>query len=337
LTPSPLVLIAIPTLDAGAPLMACLLSLSSQVFRDFEVIVINNGKNPFVPPVGLPFACRTLCPGTNIGFGAAINLAARATQTPFVATLNDDTEPDPSWLDALIREISAEPGSGMCASRIRFFESGRLDSAGMLICLDGSSKQRGHGQPASAFDSPQDVLFPSACAAVYRRKMLEEVGFFDEDYFLYCEDTDLGLRSRWAGWVCRYAPAATVRHHYSGTAGPFSPLKARYVERNRLWVAVKTFPLALLPLVPAVSVLRYFWQFISIRSRRGAAAEFIQSGNSLASAAGIVLGAYAETLISLPQLLRKRAALRRTRKMSSFALLKLLLRYRITARELARS
>ena len=80
--------------------------------------------------------------------------------------------------------------------------------------------------------------------------MLDEIGGFDEDFFLYCEDTDLGLRARWAGWKCWYAPKAIVYHHYSHTAGRATPLKAFYVERNRLFLLVKNFPLSKLILAP---------------------------------------------------------------------------------------
>lgn len=333
----PLVTIAIPTLRAGDPLDRCLRSLNHQTFRDFDVSVINNGNVPLHPPPDLSFPLRVFTPGANIGFGAAVNLAARATGAAFVATLNDDTEADPLWLDALVREMSSGPHVGMCASRIRLFDAERLDSAGMLICLDGSSKQRGQGQPPSAFDCTCEVLLPSACAALYRRQMLEQIGFFDEDYFLYCEDTDLGLRARWAGWECRYAPGAIVRHHYSVTAGAFSHLKARYVERNRLRVAIKNFPLALLALTPLISVLRYCWQLVALGSGQGAASEFVRSGNSLTSVAAILLRAHAEALAALPALLRKRAAIRRMRRIGSLAFLQLLLRHRITTRELARS
>jgi len=330
-------MIAIPTLSAGEHLNECLRSLENQTFRDFEVIVIDNGGNSFPAPEGLSYPCRILEPGTNVGFGAAINLAARASGAPLVATLNDDTAPDPTWMEALVREMSSDARAGMCASRIRFSESGKLDSAGMLICLDGSSKQRGHGGTPETWSQAEDVLLPSACAALYRRQMLEDVGYFDEDFFLYCEDTDLGLRAQWAGWRCRYAPDATVRHHYSGTAGAFSILKARYVERNRMWVALKTFPPALLILAPAVSVWRYFWQAIGVGRGRGAASGFVGSGNSLTTAFSILLRAHVETLRALPLLLRKRRTMRQLRKIGSAEFIKLVFRHRITARELGLS
>jgi GT2 family glycosyltransferase len=332
----PLVTVAIPTLVAGPLLKACLVALNAQVFRDFEVVVIDNGNSgvPFEEDeIGVPI--RVISPDRNVGFGAAVNLAIQSSGACYVATLNDDTEPDVEWLLALVREMESDSRVGMCASRIRIFDGGVLDSAGMLICLDGSAKQRGQDAPSDKFAVSEGALFPSACAALYRREMLDEIGLFDEDYFLYCEDTDLGLRGRWAGWRCQYAAEATVSHHYSRTAGAVSQLKARYVERNRLWVAIKNFPARALPMIPFVSLARYFWQLSAVWNRRGAAGEFIRSGNSLFDVARILMRAHWETLINLPALFRKRAAVSRTRKAGPGEFMKLMYRHSISARDLA--
>ena len=143
---------------------------------------------------------------------------------------------------ALVGALEARPDAGMCASQVRLFGEPRLDSAGMLVARDGSSKQRGHGRLPEDFPVPEEVLLASGSSALYRRSMLEDIGGFDDDFFLYCEDTDLGLRARWAGWKCLYVPQAVVEHHYSHSAGRASPVKAYYVERNRLFVLVKNFP-----------------------------------------------------------------------------------------------
>jgi GT2 family glycosyltransferase len=329
-----LVTIAIPTLAAGPSLESCLDALNTQIFRDFEVVLINNGSRA-LPAQSLSFPFRILTPGSNVGFGAAINLAIRNSSSSFIATLNDDAEPRPEWLRSLVREMNLDPLAGMCASRIELQQSGTIDSAGMIICFDGSSRQRGHSQAADSFNQSREVLFPSGCAAIYRRSMLDSIGLFDEDYFLYCEDTDLGLRARWAGWTCRYAPDAVVAHHYSRTAGAFSVMKAYFVERNRLWVALKNFPGPLLLIVPFVSVARYFWQFVASRGSKGAAAQFIRSGNSLFSAVAILLRAHWETLLQLPRLLRKRAEVRKTRHIGSVEFTRLMYRHRISARDIA--
>ena len=337
-----LITVAVPTLSGGHLLAACLDSLNTQSFRNFEVVVIDNGRAGVVipPPEIYTFPYRILSPGSNVGFGAAVNLAIRASSSPYIAILNDDTEPEADWLSSLVSELESDPRVGMWASRIQLRGSSSLDSAGMMICFDGSSKQRGHRQPASSFCDSQDVLLPSGCAALYRRLMLDEIGLFDEDYFLYCEDTDLGLRACWAGWTCRYVPEAVVEHRYSGTSGAYSAMKAGYVERNRLWVALKNFPGVLLPGVPFVAVSRYFWQLRAARGSTGtgstgAAAGFIRSGNSLFDAAAILLRAHRDTFLRLPSLLRTRSQMRRMRRIGSAEFIRLMYRHRIAARQLA--
>ena len=171
----------------------------------------------------------------NVGFGAAVNQAFRQSTAPFLAVLNDDAAAHPGWLEALLAAIEPRPDIGMCASQVRLAGDGRLDSAGMLLCLDGSSKQRGHLESPASYARQEEALLPSGSAALYRREMLEEIGLFDESFFLYCEDTDLGLRARWAGWECLYVPDAVVEHRYSHSSGKASALKAYYVERNRLF------------------------------------------------------------------------------------------------------
>lgn len=323
------VAIVIPTLLGGVVLEACLAALDRQTFRDFEVIVIDNGSVVEAPPAdSLRFPVRVIRPGANIGFGAAVNLAAHATEATLIATLNDDTEADPAWLRELVAAMDSGSKVGMCASSIRLFSEAGLDSAGLAICLDGSSKQRRGAMPA-------EILFPSACAALYRRELLEQIGYFDSDFFLYCEDTDVGLRALWAGWECRYAPSATVRHRYSETARPWSALKAGYVERNRLWVALKSFPLPLLAIVPFASIVRYAFQWRAASAGRGAAAEFLRDGQSLGRAARILARAHLETLRHLPSLLRKRAGVRGTRRIGSFRFMRLVMRNRMTLRNLA--
>jgi len=330
------VTIAIPTLLGGPTLQSCLESLCRQTFRDFEVTVVNNGSGePVAAPVNFPLC--VLSPGSNIGFGAAVNLAVKGSAAEFIASLNDDTEPDEHWLERLVAAMRPDPRVGMCASRIQLFGTSTLDSAGILICGDGSSKQRGQLQPSADWTTSGDALLPSGCAGLYRRRMLDEVGLFDEDFFLYCEDTDLGLRARWAGWQCRYVADAVVDHHYSHSAGAFSPMKARYVERNRLWVAIKNFPCSRLLLVPMFSLLRYAWQLSAMRDNRGASAGFIRSGYSMTDVIAIVWNAYRETAIHLPALLRKRAQCRSHRRIRPAEFSRLLDRHGISARDLAYS
>jgi GT2 family glycosyltransferase len=254
-----------------------------------------------------------------------------------IATLNDDTEPDQHWLERLVAIMRSNPQIGMCASRIEVHGTGKLDSAGMLICCDGSSKQRGQLQPGRDWLDSGDALLPSGCAALYRRELLDDVGLFDEDFFLYCEDTDLGLRAVWAGWQCRYVADAVVQHHYSRTAGAFSTLKAKYVERNRLWVAIRNFPAAWLVMVPFATVVRYLWQLRAILDGRGAASGFVTSGNSMGNIVGILAAAWWETLVSLPALLRERSRCRERHRIPRSQFCRVIGRHRISLRDLAYS
>ena len=231
--------VAIPTLAADDRLSQCLDALGRQTRRDFEVVIIDNSGKGLAQR--FDGAARVLVNPRNLGYGAAINQALAAAAAPYLAALNDDAVVRPGWLAALVDALERRPDAGMCASQVRLFGEDLLDSAGMLVAADGSSKQRGHGRPPADFPVPEETLFPSGSAALYRRAMLDDIGGFDPRFFLYCEDTDLGLRARWAGWKCLYVPDAVVEHHYSHSAGRASPLKAYYVERNRLFVAGQEF------------------------------------------------------------------------------------------------
>jgi len=330
-------MIAIPTVNAGEPLDSCLKALERQTFQDFEVIVIDNGGT-VNPATSSAFPLRIIRPGHNTGFGAAINLAIRASSSPLIACLNDDAEPEPGCLEALVLACGPVPGKdarvGMYAPLIRMRDTGLIDSAGMQIALDGSSRQRGHGLAPERFAESDEVLFPGGCCALYRRAALAETGLFEESFFLYCEDTDLGLRLQRHGWTCRYVPDARVTHRYSASAGSFSALKARLVERNRVRVAVRNFPLALLILLPVFSAVRYFWQFVAVLERRGAASSFVSSGNSPVSILRLLAGVWLESLRELPSLLRQRRGIAENARTPIGALL---MKYRIPLRDLARA
>jgi GT2 family glycosyltransferase len=272
----------------------------------------------------------------NAGFGAAINAAIAKSDTPYLATLNDDAVAHPEWLSRLVSAMESEPGAGSCASQVRLFgDAPQLDSAGMLICADGSSKQRGHKRPLAEFATSEAVLMPSASAALYRREMLQQTGGFDGDFFLYCEDTDLGLRAARLGWTCRYVADAIVDHRYSHSAGRVSPLKAYYVERNRICVAIKNFPLAMLIATPFVAALRYFWHVRSLFSGQGAASDFRQAGNGGWRLGWFVLKAHFAAIARLPHSWKQRCQIVATARVDNRSFTALLRRHSISARRVA--
>lgn len=322
----------IPTLHGGEPLRRALEALRAQTFREFDTIVVDNSASGVAR--GLP--ARVIENDRNVGFGEAVNQGAAASEAQYVACLNDDARPAPGWLQALVDAMDAAPRAGAAASRILLAGAdGRLDSAGLVLYPDGTAKQRGHGKPASLFPSPGEVLLASGCAALYRRAMLDRTGGFDNDYFLYCEDTDLGLRAHLAGWTCLYVPGARVDHEYSASAGRASRLKAFYVERNRLWTVIKTFPLALWPLVPFATLWRYWAHWRALRSGEGLAGELERSGTGLRELVIIVGSAHWQTFLHLGTLWRKRRLARRSALLSTAQFWRLIRREPASAREIA--
>lgn len=330
------VTVAVPTLAADSKLLGCIRSLQAQTLPDFAVVVVDNsGRGLARQCLGEIAGVQIIETKYNIGFGAAINQVYARSVSPFLATLNDDAVACPGWLGELLAMLEPRPDAGMCASQVRLLAGEALDSAGMLICADGSSKQRGHLGSPEAYRTAEEVLLPSGSAALYRRSMLDEIGGFDEDFFLYCEDTDLGLRARWAGWKCLYNPKAVVYHAHSHTAGRATPLKAYYVERNRLFLLVKNFPALDLLMAPLASLVRYGWHVFFMLQGRGAAAHFREDGNSGLRLMALTIRAHWALIQNWSKLWKKRSMVRKTARLTSQDFRRLLRAHSIGVREVA--
>ena len=224
----------------------------------------------------------------------------------------------------------------MCASRILLLEEpGLLDNTGHLLYRDGLNRGRGRLEPdGPAWDVPGEALFPSGCAALYRRAMIDEIGTYDPEFFAYGDDTDIGLRGRLAGWRCVYVPGAVVRHHYSKTAGSYSRFKAFHVERNRVWIAVKYFPLRHLLASPFWTVARFVLQAWGAMTGRGAAGKFARE-DSRAALIVVLVRAYASALAGLPLMWRERRLMRPIRRVGAGEFERWLREFGISAREIA--
>jgi GT2 family glycosyltransferase len=316
--------VIIPTLKADEALDDCLRSLRSQTLAEFETVVVANGPLAHDLP-----GVQVIRNDANGGYGKAVNQGIRATTADYILALNDDTVLDPKCLEILVAAMDARYEIGMCAPQIRLADSGSIDSTGMLISGDGSSKQRMHGHPAVEGGRPSHALLPSGCAALYRRAMLDEIGLFDEDFFLYCEDTDLGLRARWKAWECIYVPGAVIEHRYSHSSG--NALKAYYVERNRILVLIRNFPIKALLTAPFHTFIRYFWHWNLKRQGKGIAASYSHD-ESLAS---VVFRAWRDALVRLPGAWRQRRKIQSSGRLNARQFQKLLDSYRITGREVA--
>jgi GT2 family glycosyltransferase len=209
----------------------------------------------------------------------------------------------------------------------------RIDKAGHLIFPDGQNRGRGAGAlDQGQYDCEEDVLWPDGCAAMYRKKMLDEIGGFDEDFFAYGDDAELGLRARIAGWQCAYTPRAVVRHHRGSTLGKGSSWRLKLIERNRVLLALKLFPWSLLLLNPFYYVQRLAAGFLMAQRGAGDTAHFPGFGGKI-RIAGALLAGDLDALRLAPRMLRKRAEIRRA--LSPQQVKDLLLTHRLGLREVA--
>jgi hypothetical protein len=232
MTHASLVSVIIPSCNRRALLAECLRALQAQTYEPFEVIVVDNGSTDgsaeMIAETWVPKVRVIANPG-NEGYARAVNQGIGASRGAYVATLNNDAVPDPGWLTALVEAASRDPRVGMVASKVVNYDDPHiLDGTGLLLYPDGSSRARGRlEEDRGQYDGATEALLPSGCAALYRREMLEEIGMHDEAFFAYCEDTDLGLRGRLAGWGCAFASKAVVRHHYSASSATASGSRRR--------------------------------------------------------------------------------------------------------------
>ncbi|HUM81578.1 MAG TPA: glycosyltransferase family 2 protein [Methanothrix sp.] len=228
-------------------LKRCLDSLSEQTRHDFEVIVVDNASSDGSAEYlrdEFPWV-RRVVNEENLGFAGGTNSGIRAARGDFVLTLNNDTWADKDFV-ARLAEPMDDMSVGMCASKM-IYPDGRINSTGICISRSGAAWDRGgFEKDEGQYDQSEEVFGPCAGAALYRKRMLDEIGLFDEDFFLYMEDVDLAFRARLAGWRCIYVPEAIVHHLQGGTAGFGSDLAVYYGNRNIIWYAVKGFPTGLL-------------------------------------------------------------------------------------------
>lgn len=334
----PLVSVVVVNHNRAELLLECLESILSQSWRPREVLVVDNASSDGSREVALSRSgegVRLLPQDRNLGFAGGVNVGIRASAGELVALLNNDAVAEPLWLSRLVEAMVGSPDVGMCASKILLSGTDLIDKAGHLIYWDGQNRGRGSGEPdRGQYDRPQEILFPDGCAALYRAELLRELGGFDEDFFAYGDDADLGLRARWLGWRCRYVPEAVVHHRLSSTTGVYSSQKVYWVERNRLWVAVKNFPLPLLLLNPAFTLHRWWWNLVAALAGRGAPGNFRREVPWRRIAATL-LRALRDGLAKCPSMWRKRREIRSGRRLSDREFVALLLRFRISAKTLA--
>jgi len=294
----------------------CLASLCRQTYRHHEVIVVDNGSSdgsaewlhkhyPSVRVVALP---------SNRGFAGGTNAGIRVARGGFVATINNDVRVEPNWIEEMVRTAQRGRGVGMVASKVLFVRAPSVvDSAGLCIDRVGMAWHRLGGSYDDGSASEHEVFGPCAGAALYRRELFDDVGYFDEDFFCYLEDVDLAWRARQAGWRCVYTPRACAYHLHSATAVEDSPFKRFHLGRNKVWLIAKNFP------APEVW---FYLPLILAYDLAGVMATLLMGGdgrpirNRLAGIAGRLAG-----MAAMKPVLAKRQALHEVRRVAGWRVL----------------
>lgn len=269
----PIISVVIVCWNNAAHLPRCLKSLSEQTFTGFEVLIVDNGSTDGgvdeLPDRYPKLHLRVERLETNRGFAAANNVGARLARGDWLALLNADAFPEPGWLESLLKAADQFPE--------RHFFSSRQLQAGDPSCLDGEGDayhvsgmvwRRNYGLPAYPARGPEEVFSACGAAAMFRRQEFLDAGGFDESYFAYLEDIDLGFRLRLAGARCLFVPGAVVHHVGSASTGKSSDFAVYHGYRNRIWTFFKDMPAPLfwrcLPLHAAAMLL-----FLGLYARGG--------------------------------------------------------------------
>jgi len=234
----------------GLPLLSeCLESLRHQKFRNFETILVDNGSSDgSVHWVKKHYPqTRIISLSKNTGFCVANNIGYSHVKTKYVALLNNDAVAHHLWLENLVKGLETHVKAGSAASKIlHHAKPHAIDRVGDAYTNAGVGLLRGRGMPSHAFDEPEWVFGACAAAALYRKDMIEDIGFFDEDFFLLYEDVDFSFRAQLNAYKCLYVPDAIVYHKSSSTIVRDSDISIYYGHRNLEWVYFKNMPFALI-------------------------------------------------------------------------------------------
>lgn len=235
-------------------LKTCLDSVFSLAYPNYEVIFVDNASSDN----SVEFVSRNypmikiIRNKENFGYAEGNNIGIRESRGEYVVLLNNDTRVETNWVDELVKVAESDKRIGACASKQLLFDRPHVfHTVGIKPRKNGSPTNIGDGEvDKGQYDKVMEVFAAPGASAFYRRKMLNEIGLFDSDYFVYHEEFDLGWRARLRGWKCFFVPSARVYHMRGTTTGRLSKMGQYYSERNRILTVLKNMSFG--------SLLKYF-------------------------------------------------------------------------------
>ena len=275
----PQVSLIIVTYNAEAFIIECLVSVKQLNFNNFETIIIDNAssdKTCLLIETQFPWV-KLIKSVSNTGFAAGVNLGYTHAVGEYIALLNPDTRVDKDWLGNLVLALDVDEKYGIAASLMLRWGTKNIDTAGDGCTRTGKGFKIGHNQPMDLYQTDRDIFAACGGAVLYKRKLIEEISFFDSDFFMLHEDTDLGLRSVLAGWSCRYVHNAVVEHKISATIGYKTPLAVYHATKNSDMVWLKNMPLPLLLLTLPEKILNDLAFFLYLGVLHGKYKEFFKA------------------------------------------------------------
>ncbi|WP_028591726.1 glycosyltransferase family 2 protein [Paenibacillus massiliensis] len=271
--------VVIPNYNGDIYLQDCLCSLKNQTFTDFEVILVDNNStdNSINLAQSVLPSITIIKLASNLGFSKAVNTGIMRSQGEFVVLLNNDTIAYADWLFNLVHCIEQDTSIFSCSSKMLIYHDPCLvDDAGDTYTIFGNAYQEGHGQHKHFFDKDQDVFSACAGAAIYRRSLFDKIGYFDERFFAYLEDVDIGYRGRLYGFRNVLCSTAEILHIGSATTGGgFSPLKVKLSARNNIFLIYKNMLLVQILLNSPFLLLGLFMKYRFFK-KKGLSKEYIE-------------------------------------------------------------
>lgn len=301
---APFLSVIIPNFNGKRFLATVFNALRAQSLRDFEIILADDASSD--DSVAFTEAnypeVRLLVNRSNLGFARNCNMAADAARGRVIVFLNNDTEPEATWLEELVKVIVTNPRAAIVSSKLLLFsERNKIHSAGDLLGSDGIPRNRGVWEiDRGQYDSQPQIFSGCGGAVAYRKDIWSALGGFDDDFWMYLEDVDFAFRAQLEGYEAIFAPKARVYHHLSATGG--GTMASYYVGRNTLWMIVKNMPRGLLIRnLPQIALAQLQVTIDALRNIQGEAAQ--------ARLRGQLAG-----LLGLPKILAKRKVIQPRRQ-----------------------